>query len=87
MISVEYFKYWGIHKSELNKKSAYDFDVGTIADAVTGSCEVFTCSVKLKSLDGDVLAPRTMTVASGTSFAGLIGSTTDSCVDDVSDPL
>lgn len=55
--------------------------------AATGSCDIFTCSGKPKSVDEDTLEPRTMTGIPGTSLAGLIGSTTDSWIDDVSEPL
>jgi len=68
--------------------ACYDVGVGKmLSDATKGSCNVFTSSGKPRSVDEDALVPCTMTGATGSSFAGLIGSTTDSWVDEVSEPL
>jgi len=58
-----------------------------LAEAATGSCNVFECSGEPKSVDEDELEPWTMTGAPGTVLVGLIGSTTDSWIDEVSESL
>jgi hypothetical protein len=75
-------------KSARKTSNSYDVGVGKIFSvATTGFCNVFTYSGKPKSVDDDALVLRTMTGAPDTSLAGLIGSTTDSWIDEVSESL
>lgn len=68
----------------VNINVSYVLSIGS-----TGSCIVFACSAStwLKSVDEGTPGPRIITVFSDTSFSGLTGSTTESWVDEVSEPL
>lgn len=65
---------------------SYDAGVGRmLCTTVAGSFSALTCSGEMKSVDEDALPPRILTIAPGTPSAGLVGSTTDSSIDEVSE--
>lgn len=65
---------------------SYDAGVGRmLCTTVAGSCSALTCSGDMKSVDEDALPPRILTMALGVPSAGLIGSGTDSSIDEVSE--
>ena len=61
----------------------YDADVGSTT--VAGSFSALKCSGEVKSVDEDALPPRILTIVPGTPSAGLVGSATDSSIDEVSE--
>lgn len=64
----------------------YDAGVGMPCTTVVArSFSALKCSGGMKSADEDTLPPRILTIAAGAPSAGLIGSATDSPIDEVSE--